>query len=155
MTTTATSRQAVDVVIASIKAIEALDVDAIRAATHPEAINREAADEPPACRQPGPAGVIATAEWLHNLANDIAWDVHEVIAQGDLVAVHVTMRGNQSNPHTIYGPDGQAVQTMPNHGRSFAVTQTHWFRVRDGLVAEHWANRDDLGMAMQLGWFEP
>jgi hypothetical protein len=27
--------------------------------------------------------------------------------------------------------------------------------MRDGLVVEHWANRDDLGMAMQLGWFDP
>jgi hypothetical protein len=23
-----------------------------------------------------------------------------------------------------------------------------------GLLIDHWANRDDLGMAMQLGWFE-
>ncbi len=44
---------------------------------------------------------------------------------------------------------------MPDHGRVFAVTQSHWFRLRDGLVIEHWANRDDLGMAMQLGWFQP
>ena len=47
------------------------------------------------------------------------------------------------------------LQTTPNHGRSFAVTQTHWFRMRDGLVIEHWANRDDLGMGLQLGWFGP
>jgi hypothetical protein len=65
------------------------------------------------------------------------------------------MRGHQSNPHTIYDPSGQPAQIMPNYGRPFAVTQTHWFRMRDGLVAEHWANRDDLGMAVQLGWFNP
>jgi hypothetical protein len=28
-------------------------------------------------------------------------------------------------------------------------------RVRDGMVVEHWANRDDQGMAMQLGWVPP
>jgi hypothetical protein len=27
--------------------------------------------------------------------------------------------------------------------------------MRDGKVAEHWANRDDLGMGQQLGWTPP
>ncbi len=31
---------------------------------HPQAVNREAAVEPPAARQPGPAGFYATALWL-------------------------------------------------------------------------------------------
>jgi len=35
------------------------------------------------------------------------------------------------------------------------VTQSHWFRVDDGKIIEHWANRDDLGMAKQLGWIPP
>ncbi len=28
----------------------------------------------------------------------------------------------------------------------------HGFRIEDGQITEHWANRDDLGMARQLGW---
>ena len=44
---------------------------------------------------------------------------------------------------------------MPPTGREFATTQTHWFRFRDGLVVEHWANRDDLATAEQLGWVPP
>ncbi|HEX4252663.1 MAG TPA: hypothetical protein VH008_32675, partial [Pseudonocardia sp.] len=31
----------------------------------------------------------------------------------------------------------------------------HWLRVDDGRVIEHWAHRDDLGMAEQLGWVPP
>ena len=27
--------------------------------------------------------------------------------------------------------------------------------MEDGLIAEHWANRDDLGQAAQLGWIPP
>jgi hypothetical protein len=40
-------------------------------------------------------------------------------------------------------------------GREFAVTQTHWFRMKDGKIAEHWANRDDRTMGEQLGWNPP
>ena len=35
------------------------------------------------------------------------------------------------------------------------MTQSHWFRIEDGKIIEHWANRDDLGMARQLGWIPP
>jgi predicted SnoaL-like aldol condensation-catalyzing enzyme len=152
---TTTTPTLAEVAVASIKAIEQLDIDACRATTHPDAVNREAATEPPACRQPGPEGFYATAQWLHKLADDISWDIHEAIDQGDLVAVHTTMRGHQTNPHTLYDPDGQPAEVMPNLGRPFAVTQTQWFRMRDGLVVEHWANRDDLAMAIQLGWLAP
>lgn len=43
---------------------------------------------------------------------------------------------------------------MPT-GRAFTVRQAHFQRIRDGLVAEHWAVRDDQGMAMQAGWIPP
>ena len=152
MTSTLSS---VQVAVASVRAMEALDPDACRATVHPEAVNREAAAEPPACRVPGPDGFFATARWLHDFASDVAWDVHEAIAEGDLVALHVTMRGTQSGEHTVYDAAGELVQRLPASGRPFAVTQTHWFRLRDGLVVEHWANRDDLTMGMQLGWFGP
>jgi hypothetical protein len=35
------------------------------------------------------------------------------------------------------------------------MPQTHWFQIDDGSIIEHWANRDDLGMAQQLGWIPP
>jgi hypothetical protein len=44
---------------------------------------------------------------------------------------------------------------MPPTGRRFATTQTHWFRISSGQVVEHWANRDDIGTAQQLGWVPP
>lgn len=140
---------------ASIKAMESLEPEPLRAVTHPEGVNLEAATEPLACRVPGPDGFFATAEWLHAFASDISWEVENVLADGDLVAVQTTMRGTQRGPFTIHGPDGSVVAAMPSQGRSFAARQTHWFRLRDGLVAEHWADRDDLGMGTQLGWFGP
>jgi len=32
-----------------------------------------------------------------------------------------------------------------------AQSQSHWFRIDDGLIAEHWATRDDLGFLHQVG----
>ncbi|MGI5127681.1 ester cyclase [Pseudonocardia sp. CA-107938] len=152
MTTTLSSTE---VAVASIKAMESLDPERHRSVTHPEAVNREAANEPLDCRVPGPDGFLATAKWLHGFASDINWEVENAIAEGDLVAVQTTMRGTQSGPFTVHGPDGSVVAAMPSQGRGFVTRQTHWFRVRDGLVVEHWADRDDLGMGTQLGWFGP
>jgi predicted ester cyclase len=122
---------------------------------HPAATNREAADEPPACREPGPAGFHATAAWLRRAFEGLTFEVHDAIAQGDVVAVHVTMRGRQTGVMVMHGPDGEVVEAFPPKGREFATTQTHWFRMADGLVVEHWANRDDIGTGKQLGWIPP
>jgi hypothetical protein len=35
------------------------------------------------------------------------------------------------------------------------MTQSHWFRLEDGRIIEHWANHDDIGTAKQLGWIPP
>jgi predicted ester cyclase len=37
----------------------------------------------------------------------------------------------------------------------FSARQTHWFRVADGKLAEHWATRDDLTAMIQLGVVRP
>lgn len=125
------------------------------ALVHPAARNREADAEPPACRGRGPAAYYATAQWLHSAYDDLAWEIHDVVSDGDLVVLHTTMSGRHARPFVGYGPDGRPSQAFPATGRRFAVTQTHWFRTADGLVIEHWANRDDIGQAMQLGWVPP
>jgi predicted ester cyclase len=131
------------------------DLTAFREVFHPEAVNREAAEEPEDCRRVGPEAFRATARWLTTAFSDLKWDAHEVVAEGDLVVVHATMSGRQTGPFVAYGADARVEMVFPPRGRSFAVTQTHWFRVLDGLVIEHWANRDDSGMGQQLGWTPP
>ena len=78
-----------------------------------------------------------------------------MVQEGDTVVIHTTMSGKQTGPFITYGPDAQPVAALPPTGRTFAVTQTHWFRIHDGKVIEHWANRDDRGMGEQLGWTPP
>jgi len=122
---------------------------------HPDAVNREAVDEPPSAREPGPPGFYATALWLRAAFADLAFEVHQVVAEGDLVVIHNTMSGRHHGPMVEYGPDAEVGTAFPPTGRTFATTQTHWFRLADGKVIEHWANRDDIGTAKQLGWVPP
>jgi predicted ester cyclase len=122
---------------------------------HPEAVNREAISEPPAARGRGPDAFWATALWLRRAFADLAFELHEVVVDGDLVVVHDTMSGRQVGPMVIYDAAGKVEAVMPPRGRRFATTQTHWMRLADGKVIEHWANRDDLGTARQLGWVPP
>lgn len=122
---------------------------------HPEAVNREDEVEPPACRVTGPKGFQATALWLREAFADLHYDIHHVIAEGDLVAVNCTMSGRHVAPFVTYTADGGVGTAFPPTGRTFAATQSHWLRIQDGKVIEHWANRDDLGQAEQLGWVPP
>lgn len=125
------------------------NLEAFRATMSPDATSREAIG-PPAARVPGPDGFHAAALWLRGMFSDLGWEVHDAVGQGDVVVGHVTMRGRHTGPFTRYGPDGELILDVPATGREFAVRQTHWYRFRDGLVVEYWANRDDLGMLAQL-----
>jgi predicted ester cyclase len=124
-------------------------------ALHPDFLNHEAKDEPPGARERGPAGAYATALWLRDAFAELRWEIHEVVAEGDLVAVHCTMSGRHVRPFVGYDEDAQVKDAFPSTGKRFASTQTHWLRIADGRVIEHWANRDDLGTAFQLGWVPP
>ena len=94
---------------------------------HPQAVNREAAVEPPAARQPGPAGFYATAEWLRAAFSGLRWEVHEAVERDDLVVLHVTMHGHHTGDFVTYQPGTATVDAaMPPTGKPFAVTQTHW-----------------------------
>ena len=57
-----------------------------------------------------------------------------MIAERDLVAVRTLMHGVHTG----------SILDLPPTGRPFAQSQSHWFRFEDGLIAEHWATRDDL-----------
>jgi predicted ester cyclase len=141
--------------IESMQIMATGDLSDFHRIVHPEAINREAKDEPPAAREPGPAGFYATALWLRAAFADLAFEVHEVVAEGDVVVIHNTMSGRHAGVMVDYDADGYVSDAFPPTGRTFASTQTHWFRVADGQVIEHWANRDDIATAKQLGWVPP
>jgi predicted ester cyclase len=122
----------------------------------PSWVNHEAIDEPPASRQAyGPAACEATALWLRAAFSELSWEVQEVVTERDLVVVHCTMSGRHTGDFIAYDEHARIDEVFPPTGESFSSTQSHWIRVANGKMTEHWANRDDLGMAKQLGWAPP
>ena len=109
------------------------DLDAFRDVVAEGAINREDANEPPDSRVGGPAGFHATALWLRGAFADLAHRVEHVVVEDDLVVVDTVMTGRHVGPFVTYDAEGR-VDTVwaPTH-RTFAVRQSHWLRVEDGL----------------------
>jgi predicted ester cyclase len=122
---------------------------------HPRAADRENQVQPPSSRVPGPDGFYETALWLRAAFASLHYDIHHAIADGNLVAVHSTMNGRHVAPWAVYTDDGAVDTVFPPTDKTFAMTQSYWFRIEHGKIIEHWANRDDLGMARQLGWIPP
>ena len=149
------SADPVAVVVRSIHAMATGGRDEFDALYHPAAQDRENRVQPPTSRVPGPDCFWSTALWLRAAFAGLHYDIHHALAHGDLVAVNSTMNGTHTAPWTVYTEDGDIDTVFPPTGRPFSATQSHWFRLQDGLIRDHWANRDDLGMARQLGWIPP
>lgn len=94
---------------------------------------------------PGYEGFRLRLRRLREAIPDMRMEVHEVVAEGDMVAYRATLTGTQRGP--LLG--------MPATDRTFSAQQMHFLRVSGGRAAEHWACRDDLGMLMQLGIIPP
>jgi predicted ester cyclase len=76
--------------------------------------------------------------------------LHEILSEGDWVAVRTTCKGVHSATPEIPVNGGMFVGLSPT-GRSYTAQHIHLFRIVDGKLAEHWASRDDLGTAKQIG----
>ena len=94
---------------------------------------------------PGYEGFRLRLRRLREAVPDLNMEVHESLAEGDLVAYRATLTGTQTGP--LLG--------IPPTGKPFSAQQMHFLRMRDGKASEHWACRDDLGMLMQLGIIPP
>lgn len=122
---------------------------------HPDAVNRMAMTEPPACRGSGPAAFHATGEWLRTAFSELSWTTESEVVQDDLVVTYGTLSGRQTGDIAIWTPQATVERVFVPTGRTFAVKQAHFQRLSDGLVIEHWAVRDDQGLGLQLGWVPP
>jgi steroid delta-isomerase-like uncharacterized protein len=89
----------------------------------------------------GREGLKGTHRWLLQTFPDLRFRVEQLIAEGDRVMAYSTCEGTQRGEF----------QSIPPSGRRFRVKRADIFRLQDGRIAEHWAVRDDLTQAHQLG----
>jgi len=151
----AVSADPASVAVSSIHAMASGDRAVFGPLYHPQATDGENRVQPPSSRVQGPDGFWSTAQWLRAAFECLRYDIHHAIADGNLVVVNSTMNGRHTAPWAVYTEDGSVVTVFPPTGKTFAMTQSHWFLLEDGRIIEHWANRDDLGAARQLGWVPP
>jgi len=115
------------------------DVDAIDRYVASDVVNWAATPE----RRHGLAGYKEIVANSLRMMPDQRWEVDLLIAEDDLVVVYGSRRATWLGTHFrgIATPTGQTVD----------VELVHIFRIRDGMITEHWAVRDDVAMFQQLG----
>ena len=112
------------------------DLGAIDRLVSPEYVNHAAGTE-----EYRHGGARRAVEWMLCVFPDHRFEVEDAAADGQTVALRGTM---------VATHEGELMGIAPT-GRRVAARQSHWFRVADGKLAEHWAVRDDLGMLRQMG----
>jgi predicted ester cyclase len=74
----------------------------------------------------------------------VTLEQHHLLGEGDLVAQHVTLHGvHRASTMPL-------LADAPVSGRPVTWTFIHLWRVADGMIVEHWACRDDMGLLEQL-----
>ena len=90
---------------------------------------------------PNREGIRAWATLMRSAFPDLVVSVNQMIASGDEVWVHMTMRGTQAGPF----------MDIPPTGRKVEISGIDRVRVRNGRAVEHWGVTDNLTLLQQLG----
>lgn len=86
----------------------------------------------------------AQLESLRTAFEDFSATVEEAVAEGDTVAMRVTLRGTHVG-------DFMGIEAT---GKDFEVENMVFTRVEDGHIVERWVQPDMLGLMQQLGAIE-
>lgn len=76
--------------------------------------------------------------------------VVDLVAEGDSVAALVRVTATHRGVGRLPLNGGLLIDVKPT-GKKIDVAHIHWFKVRDGKIADHYVARDDVGMYKQLG----
>jgi steroid delta-isomerase-like uncharacterized protein len=96
---------------------------------------------PPGMPQ-GADSVKAFVAIVRNAFPDLTITINHAIAEGDLVALHITSSATMKGEFA----------GMPPSGKYATWEAVHISRFVNGKVAEHWVVQDQLGMLQQLGF---
>lgn len=89
-------------------------------------------------------------EDLYRTFPDWRMEVLEMVSDGESVVVRCRVSGTHKGV-SAKRMNGGFLLGVPPTEKHFVVQHIHWYKVRGGKIAEHFTNRDDLGMTQQLG----
>jgi steroid delta-isomerase-like uncharacterized protein len=139
-TTTATSRQAVKALAQRFtdEVLNGRDLDAALT----DLVAEDFVEENPLPGQgPGRAGLADVLNGMFTAFPDLYWDVHELIAEGDVIVTYSTWTGTHLGE--FFG--------IPATGRQVSVEAWTKDRYRDGRLVQSRIIMDVVGMLTQLG----
>jgi steroid delta-isomerase-like uncharacterized protein len=92
---------------------------------------------------PDKQGAIESYRVFFAASPDMTVEIHDMVADGDWVAIRATYRGTDK---------GGFIPGMPATGKTFAMDAMYLVRVNEeGQIAEHWGLVDTIGTMGQLG----
>jgi steroid delta-isomerase-like uncharacterized protein len=97
--------------------------------------------DPPFGVTPDREGMRAAGAMMREAFPDWHSELHELVAEGDIVVERFTASGTQL---------GELMGRAPT-GNTVALPGINIFRLRDGRIIERWGRLDDLGFLRQLG----
>ena len=128
----------VDVIRELSRRLDGGDRTAIGDLVAPDMVNHAAGPQ-------GAEGLGLILDVIEHDLGPVAVEHHHLIADGELVAQHLTLVG------THKASTMPLLTGVPVTGAPVRWTFIHLWRVVDGRVVEHWATRDDVGLLAQLG----
>ena len=89
----------------------------------------------------GPEGVRQLADALLPGIPDMELPIEDLVAEGEKVLARLRVKGTHRGE----------LMGLPATGKRIDIAVLDLFQIRDGMLIEHWALLDNLGMLRQLG----
>ena len=91
----------------------------------------------------GPKGYLTIVNMMRSAFSDIQWEIDEIIAEDDRIAVRYTCTGTHDGK--FFGFDAT--------GKKINVRCMYFNYIKNGKITGDIGNPDIMGMLMQLGFF--
>jgi steroid delta-isomerase-like uncharacterized protein len=91
---------------------------------------------------PGREGLRVAMERVRSGMPDFVFNVEEIVAEGDFVAIRWSSTGTHTGDFTGMAPTGRA-------GTLYGISMV---RMKDGRIVEGWQEADRLGLVQELGF---
>ena len=120
-----------------IDGMNAQDLDSLDRLLDPNFIEHD----PEPGVEPGIAGIKQMMTMFYSAFPDLHMTVNQLVAEGDIVAGHITTEGTQTGEF----------MGIPASGKKISITEMHMVRIANGKAVEHWGLANAMAMMQQLG----